>query len=461
MPIRLRIIFLFAVLVVIILGVVCTGVYYFSYTARVNTIKTRLTNRAITTARLLAQKEVFDQQLVRRIDSLTTMALKNKTVQAYDYQNNKIYSYSEMPGDSLMIDEVLLDEARINQSYYFTVGAKEVVAYHYTDDNARLVVVTAAEDVDGRQNMKRLRDILLLSFFIGIALIIVFGYLFSARLLRPVKRITDEVREISAQNLARQITGWKPKDEWYQLTKTLNELLNRLKESFDLQRRFISNASHELSTPLTSVSSQLEVSLQRDRSAGEYRKVMESVHQDVQHMSRLVQVLLEFAKASGDAGGLEINRIRIDEIIMRLSSEIPKLDPAYSIRIQFGKLPESEEDLLVLGNETLLFSAIKNIVENACKYSREKKAVVLFETREKMIVISVLDQGKGIPENEIQKIFQPFYRVEENIASEGFGLGLALADKIIKLHNGRIEIESNAGTGTKFTILLPSSGNLG
>ena len=124
MPIRLRIVILFTVLVIIILGLLCGGIYYFSHTARLKTIKTRLENRAITTARLLAQKEIFDQELVKRIDSLTTIALKNKTVQAYDYQNRKLYNYSDVFGDTLSITEEDLDDARVNGTIYFTVDDK-------------------------------------------------------------------------------------------------------------------------------------------------------------------------------------------------------------------------------------------------------------------------------------------------------------------------------------------------
>lgn len=98
---------------------VCGGIYYFSYSARITTIKTRLTNRAITTARLLAQKEIFNQGLIRRIDSLTTIALKNKTVQAYNFQNQKTYSYSDVAGDTLNVDNNILEEARLKGSHFF------------------------------------------------------------------------------------------------------------------------------------------------------------------------------------------------------------------------------------------------------------------------------------------------------------------------------------------------------
>ena len=455
MPVRLRITLLFALLVFVILSIVCAGVYYISYTSRVNMIKTRLTNRAITTGRLLSQREIFDKQLVQRIDSFTTISLKNKIVQAYDPQNNKVYNYSDVPGDELVLEKDILDEARANRSHYFVSGQKEGVAYYYVDPNSKLVIVSAAEDVEGKNNLHTLRNILLLGFLVGNIFVLVGGYIFSRSLLLPIKRIAQDVAEISARNLTRRIQTGNSKDEWYHLSRTMNDLLNRLQESFELQRRFISNASHELSTPLTSISSQIEVSLQRERNAEEYRKVMQSIHQDVQHMGKLTQTLLEFAKASGSAGGLNIDLIRIDEIILGIPALVSKINSRYNVVIEFEELPDQEEKLLVFGNEALLQTAIKNIVVNACKYSENNRAIVNLAVEEKEIHVSVQDKGIGIPEEEFGNIFQPFYRIEENRVTGGFGLGLSLADRIIKLHRGNISISSEIGEGTVITVNLP------
>ena len=454
MPVRLRITFLFAALVFIILSVVCTTAYYFSYTSRINTIKTRLANRAITTARLLSQREIFNRELVQRIDSFTTISLKNKAVQAYDYKNRKVYNYSDVPGDTLNIDVSILDDARVRGNFYFTIGNKEAVAYHYVDRNNRIVIISAGEDEEGKKVLGSLLNILLLSFLVGIVIALAGGYFFSKGLLQPIRKITDDVAEISAQNLARRISTGHVKDEWYYLSNTLNDLLNRLQESFELQRRFISNASHELSTPLTSISSQLEVSLQRERTAEEYKQVMRSIHQDVQHMGKLTQTLLEFAKASGNSGGLELSPLRIDEILLELPASIAKTDALYSVHLAFDELPDSEESLLVYGNEALLFTAIRNVVINACKYSNNHQATVRLKAEDRVLRIFVEDTGAGIPANQLDKIFQPFYRVEERHSSGGFGLGLSLAERIIKLHKGTIQVFSTEGKGTVFVIEL-------
>jgi len=460
MPVRSRITLLFSMLAFFILSIVCASVYYFSYQLRIDTITSRLANRAVTTARLLSQREIFDENLVKRIDSSTTLSLKNKVVKAYNDNNVQIYSYAEKPEDQLFFDTDILDKARKHGSYYFLKDEREGVAYYYNHENDRIVVITVGEDADGKANLQSLLRILLLSFLVGNIIILVTGYIFSGRLLRPIKQINKDIAEISAQNLTRRLQQGEAQDEWQQLTLTINQLLNRLQDSFDLQRRFISNASHELSTPLTSISSQLEVALQRERSPKEYHQVMESTYQDVQQMIKLTQTLLEFAKASGNTGGLEINLVRIDEVILDLPAEICKIDQNYTVLLQFNDLPEDEDKLFVFGNEALLLTAIKNIVVNACKYSTDKKANVNLATEEDSLIISVRNNGKGIPNDELSIIFDPFYRVEGNKSTRGFGLGLSLANRIIKLHKGEIKVQSEENVETVFTIILPSAHSL-
>ena len=238
MPVRLRITILFTLMVFVVLGIVCSSIYYFTYKSRRDAIWVRLSNRAITTARLLSKSEIFDRQLIQRIDSLTTLALKNKSVQAYNDLDKRIYNYSDIPGDTVTISKDILDKAQAKSSgHYFEQGNKEVVAYYYTDPGFRVIVVCAATDEDGKKNLLQLRAILVSSFLLGIFIAAIGGYFFSRRLLMPIKDITQEVTEITAQNLARRIPTGTVKDEWYKMADTLNELLNRLQESFELQRR--------------------------------------------------------------------------------------------------------------------------------------------------------------------------------------------------------------------------------
>lgn len=458
MPVRLRITLFFAIIVFAILSLVCTSIYYFSYINRQKNFNIRLTNRAVTTARLLVQSETFNSELIQKIDASTAVAMKDKTIQAYNYSDQRVYTYADNLADTIPVDKKIFEKVKEQQYVYFSINNKDAVAYKYIENSVHLIIVTAAYDEDGRSNLSQLRFILWACFIGGILIAVIVGYFFSASLLRPVRKIADELHDISAQNLARRIPTQKTKDEWSYLAHTMNELLDRLEESFETQRRFIANASHELSTPLTSVSSQLEVSLQKERTAQEYQRVMQSVLNDVQHLGKLTQTLLEFAKASGTAGGLEINLVRVDEILLRMPREMGKLNTQYFVHLSFGELPEDETGMLILGNEDLLFSAIKNIVLNACKYSPNHTANIHLSVKHNELIVKISDEGKGIPKDALQKIFQPFYRANDHQGESGFGLGLSLTSRIIKLHRGRINVESAETKGTIFYVHLPIAG---
>ncbi len=457
MHVRIKITLLFTVIMFLLLSLLCGYIYYSFYTIRSENSKAQLTNWALTTSHKLNQPDVYDQEFMKKIDSVPILFIKNKTIQAYNYLNKRIYTYSDNMSDTIQISNEVLDKSRLDNIASLNAGRRDAVVYY--DKNDRIVVLAAAFDEQGENNLQRIKFILWLSLIVGILIAFTSGYFFSKVLVGPLKKIADEVNTISAQSLAHRLKSGNANDEWKYLTETLNDLLNRLQESFEIQRRFISAASHELSTPLTSISSQLQVSLQKNRMPEEYRLAMQSVYQDVRQLSKLTQTLLEFATVSGNAGGLELNLIRIDEVLMRLPSEMTKMDKSYSVKLAFDQLPEDEARLLVFGNAELLFTAIKNIVSNACKYSPDRLAKIKLSISQSAIIVSVEDEGKGIPAYELQNIFQPFYRTEDSRQTTGFGVGLPLVNRIIKLHKGYIKVSSVVGKGTTFNIQLPIAGN--
>lgn len=460
MHVRIKITMLFSLLTCILLALFCGAIYYYFYNIQSEHFKIHLTEHAATTANMLNEPGAFDESFIKKTDSIFVTPLQHKTIQVYNSTNKKIYSNSDTPADTLAVNEEILNTARIQKKFFFSTGNREAIAVYDTINQSHPIIIAAAFDTEGMRNLSHLKIILLITFICGNIIALTAGYFFSGKLLNPIRKIADDVKDISAQNLGHRIKSGNAKDEWNYLTETLNELLDRLQQSFELQRRFISSASHELSTPLTSISSQLEVSLQRNREAKEYRGVMQSVYQDVRTLAKLTQTLLEFATVEGIKGGIEINSIRIDEILMQLPCEMKKINPAFLVQLEFEQLPENEERLLVYGNAALLFSAIKNVVSNSCKYSQDHRAIVKLMVRQKNAFIAIEDNGKGIAKNELKNIFQPFYRSEDSKAFSGFGVGLPLVCRIIKLHKGEIKVDSIINKGTTFTIQLPIAENV-
>lgn len=451
MPVRMRIALWFTATVFLILVIMGGVLYYHSYNTRLRSVKTRLLTRANNIASFFKQSDVFNSQLIQRIDTSTAASARDKEVQVYDRDNRKVYAYSDRKKEALLIDHAFLQRVRDESYIFFTRGRKEAIAIF--DPQSDIVIISATVDEQGKNFLFQLRITLWLSLIGGAIITLIGGYLFAGRLLRPIKAIADEVNEISAKSLAHRIPTGAAKDEWHYLSSTLNQLLNRLQHAIDMHRRFISHASHELSAPLASMCSQLEISLQRSRVEGEYRNVMLLVHRDALHLSKLTQTLLEFAKTSGSESGLEIQPVRVDEVLLRLTAELSR-GGEYEVLLEFENLPEEEELLLVFGNEELLFTSVKNIVVNACKYSPDKRAFVRLSVNSD-ISIEVIDNGLGISSAELEHIFQPFFRGEQAGSVPGFGLGLSLSQKIIKLHKGKILIESSPGLGTRLEIILP------
>ena len=457
MKIRLRITLLFTVVVTSILLIVCFSVYYFSGLNRENDFRKRLRNRALTTIHLLLKVEGIDNELLQRIDATTVITIQDKSVVVYDNQNRELYRYSDPDIVPVSANKDLLDKARHSGEYLFREGEREALILDYADDRKKYTVVAAAFDKDGLEKLSQLRFILAMCFIFGSLITFISGLIFSSGIVLPIKKINNEVKEISSQNLSRRIPVNERKDELDELSYTFNDLLTRLQESFEIQRRFIANASHELSTPLTSISSQLEVTLQNKRNVEEYRAIIISVYEDVQHLNQLTRSLLEITKASGTSDGVELSLVRIDELLMKLPADFRKSENSYSINLHFETFPETEDTLLVFGNSDLLYSAIRNIASNACKFSFNQTANISLHFSTDQIHILVKNTGVAISNDDKRMIFQPFYRGESGSQTNGFGLGLALASSIIKLHKGVIRLESSSEQETVFSINLPSA----
>lgn len=459
MKIRTKITLLFTFLVTAILLLLSLSVYYFTALERQNVFYQRLQSRANYNGQIYSLLGDSSITLLDRINRSAASLFPRFSVEILTLKGEELYHFEAEKATKIPIEEETLSEVVTNGKTRIITGNREALAFlHHEGDSARVLVV-AAFDEDGWSRLTQLKHIFLFSVLAGILLSFLVGYFFSRQLLSPIAGIIEEVNDISSQNLSKRIHAGSSQDEMSKLATTFNGLLDRLQESFDTQRRFISNASHEMSTPLTSISSQLQVALQRERSTEEYRQVIQSVQEDVQQMLQLTKSLLEIAK-TGSQGGIELDNVRIDEVLLRVIADVHRISPEYRVELDFGEFPEDERNFVVFGNSDLLYISIKNIVENGCKFSNDHlSSVNLFFSGED-IRIEVHNTGDVIAENETDHIFQPFYRSASATATPGFGLGLALARRIVGLHKGTISVESSLSNGTVFNIILPTVNSL-
>jgi two-component system sensor histidine kinase ArlS len=456
LKIRYKIMLLFTLLVTAIISLLTSSVYYFAKLERKEVFERRLLARANYNTQLYALMGDSALNLLRRMDTASSVATQaSRSIGIYTDDGKQLYLF-EMPGTRpLAVSSDLLQEVRLKGEKYFTMDNRDAIGIHRVTPRRDFVVVVAGHDDDGLERVQTLSKILVISLVVAVLLTATISFLFARQLLRPIALIIREVKEISSYDLSHRIRAGTGQDEMSQLANTFNDLLARLQEAFAIQRRFISNASHELSTPLTSVSSQVEVILQKDRSADEYKQVLFSVREDVTQMRQLTKSLLEIAK-SGSQGGIELNEVRVDEVLMKAMADVKKVNTEYNVELEFGEFPEDEKDFVVFGNSELLYIAVRNLMENGCKYSSDKMSAVDLTFDHHKIFIQVVNRGSVISAEDIPQIFQPFYRGAGTSNTRGFGLGLALAQRIIALHKGTIYVVSDVANGTRFTVELPA-----
>ena len=319
-----------------------------------------------------------------------------------------------------------------------------------------LITVASAIDRYGFTKLARLREILFFAWLISLIIVGIAGYLFASDALRPVAELIEQANTISATNIHKRMRVGRQRDELANLARTFNELLNRLEEAFVSQKSFVSHASHELRTPLTVMMGQIEVTRLQPRSTTDYEQAFDGLLDEVKNMIRLVNGLLDLARANADATTLHYQPVRLDELLWQAQSQLVHKKPTYDIDIDFDELPSQEEELVIMGEESLLQTAFQNLMENGCKYSPDERVVVRITVEPGRILVTVSDQGYGISPDELPHIFEPFYRSQNTMTTLGHGIGLALTQRIIDLHHGRVSVESTLGKGTTFRIALPT-----
>lgn len=414
--------------------------------------KQQLKSRAGRAAYLYGRLNNDSTNLLKSLDANSPPLLLNKNIGIYDLEYKELYEFHDQNVSALQPDTTWLFKAKYKGEYYLTRGKSEIGVFSY--DNGLLVLV-AAENIPGTAYINDLKRIVIIYFPLAVIVTLLAGYLFSRTIVRPIRQTIHDMKLITSQNLSHRLFTGKRKDELAELNEAFNALLNRLEESFAMEKRFISNASHELSNPLTSISSQLEVALLQKRASAEYEKVLSSVLKDAQGLHQLVRNLLEIAKA-GTHGLISLEKLRLDEILIKAHSDVLRAADQYKIELAFPDLPEDENECMIFGNATLLHSAFKNIMENGCKYSPDNRTRVELRFKGEETEIKFSNKSEFLPSDEIERLFEPFYRSNNAGDKPGVGLGLTLTRRIIGLHKGKLTIISDPSDGTMITVTLPS-----
>lgn len=453
MTIRNRISGQFTMIVASILIGFSLLIYLVSATYRREEFYERLKSKARTTVRFLVEVKEVDHDLLRIIDRNTLTALIDEKVLVLNDKNQLVYS--SVDDHPVRYKPALLDDVRRTKEVETTNGDNELVGILYEANGQRLVVLASAYDQFGQSKLANLRLTLFWGLLGGISLTVALGFFFAGQSLQPIGNINQQVQTITARNLRQRLDEGRRQDEIDQLAVNFNAVLQRLEQAFEQQRSFVSHASHELRTPLAALKSEIQLGLLRPLSLERHTEILQNLLTDTDRLIALSNSLLLLARTLENLDAVIMGPIRLDDVLFAAQDELLTTHPDYTVQFQYDQVPETETDMVVVGNETLLSRVVFNLLDNACKYASDRRARVSMGTRPQHVWLSVTDTGIGLSAEEQTHIFEPFYRAPGAVRFDGFGVGLAVCQRITELHNGLISVESTLGQGSTFTITLP------
>ncbi|HZH86362.1 MAG TPA: HAMP domain-containing sensor histidine kinase, partial [Brumimicrobium sp.] len=419
MKIRTRLTILFTVITATILLVFAFVVYYSAKENRKKEFYTSLKKEGVTKANLIFDAKV-DAQTLQDIYRTNRKLLNEVEVAIYDSSFQMIYH------DAVDLDRVketpeMIDEIYAKGDLQFYLEDWQVIGMTYIFDGKTYIITATAYDHYGYNKLDSLYWTIFIVFMISIVFAYIAGRYYSKKAFAPVLTMTEKARRISAMNLDLRLTANGSKDELSSLALTFNEMLDRLENSFEAQKNFVSNISHEIRTPLAAIITELELSTNKERSLEEYKSAIQNALSDARKLARLSTSLLDFAKASYHPSEIAFKATRIDEVLLDARLQVQQSHPDYKIDIHFEGDFESDEEISIRGNEYLLKTAFVNLFENGCKFSENKKSTVSISFDNNKIQLEFKDQGIGIPTDDLKDIFSPFYRGVNKTFADGNG----------------------------------------
>lgn len=308
-------------------------------------------------------------------------------------------------------------------------------------------------DTQGKEEISSISRFSLILLPILVLIAIIGGHLIAGRTLKPIKQISEAATQIGkGDDLKKRIIIGEGTDELHQLADSFNDMFTRLEHSFEKEQQFTSDASHELRTPMSVIMAQCEYTLEKERTVEEYEAALSVIHRQSRKMSTLINDMLDFTRLNMKTDRYPMERFDLSESVASLCTDM-SLIRENNIELSYDNI---EKDIIYKGNKTLINQALMNLISNAYRYGKENGHILVSLKRtEGSIIINVQDDGIGIAEDEQEKVFRRFYQGDNSRSGLGTGLGLSMADEIVRYHGGRILLESKKNQGSTFQIILP------
>ncbi len=449
MQIKTRVTLWYTLLTALLLLGSLLFIYYIFKKYNENEFYRNLQSRAVM-AVFMFEKTNPDLKIKSGFSNQSNLLPKGENFIVYTLKGEKLFSLhplSNIPSD-------ILKKALNEKDFRFQWNDFNYIATRYITKSGKELIVIAMGQCESAE-LRWLSRILLLTFFIFILIVSLIGYYFAGKVLSPIRKTMNEMDRITPTDLSKRLKISENKDEIQRLSSTFNQLLDRIEEAFRIQKGFLSNISHEVRNPISSMIAAIQLSLSKERTPEEYKHTLRLALHDAQELQNISFQLMELARLSDSSNQPKLQAVRIDEIVWQAKSAVRKVHSDFYFVFDDSSFPGEEKVLTILGNEALLKVALINLFENACKFSPNHTAhLSIFSSHDNRVCIRITDTAETITEPEKLRIFTPFFRSANATNVQGSGIGLSLVQSILQLHNVTLTIEPNHSKGNIFTVFF-------
>lgn len=328
----------------------------------------------------------------------------------------------------------------------------EIRCYQLIDKRYKIIVAYPKEHIS--QTLGTLSDFYVIMAPIFFLVALVGGGFISRKSLSRIDAIIKKTEEITAQRLNEQIPGGEFNDEYGRLVDKMNEMIERIKTSVDFMNQFSISAAHELKTPLTILRGEIEITLKSEKTGAEYIEILKSNYEETIRLIKIVDNLFFISKSDNKLITVDKIDTGMKEYLLNVVNSLRLIGKDKGIELVL----DVADDAVIYIDHVLMKQALLNLLDNAVKYGYEEKPVLIKACKqsEKEYVISIINQGDGIPQESLTKIFDRFFRLESsrNRKTGGVGLGLSVVNSVMALHNGRVEVTSTLNGETTFNLIF-------
>lgn len=442
MKIRTKLALLYTSITVGILVIVFVFVYLVTSRSIDNNYYTLLSEKALITAQKHFEEDELNQAAYEKILDIYKELLP-ETSETIILANDKAKAAADL---QTFLTPQQIEQLFSDNPVRFKQNDKDAVAIYYTDNEGDFVVIVAAVNTQGEYIKTQLLRILIGILLISCLCIFILLWWNAGVITKPLQEMVNRMQKISAKDLHLRLDERKGNDELAQVINYFNQMIARLELSFDSQKTFIANASHEFKNPLTAIMGECEVMQLKDFTPEEYREAIIRIEHEVERLSKLMNSLLQLAQTDLDISKSDLEDL---DIVEELSAVVAYFELSqYKGRVRF--IP-GDVCYRVKANKQMLFVAFQNLIDNACKYSDKEVRVELIKRKQQLDVI-IADRGIGIPDDEKEHIFNTFYRAKNTLDYKGSGIGISLSLKILKLFGADMKIDSLINSGTSVVV---------